>query len=222
MIMRFALLAGAMGLLSSPNGSDAFTLRMSAAPHNMGQPGGGPGQPQPQIPQQMPPQPAAAAAAQPQQLYDANGNPVSMPMVYDANGNLIPFNPAAMMQQQQQAEAAAPAQPAAPADYAPQRNTPPQINPNSDPSFKDPIVVDELPLPQKTKGADSPRPVGYNADAYTMSNTADVYLAQLKQDTKIRKIARMGGDLETANTVFGDDSIREIGESYNENPYTKE
>ena len=220
--MRFALLAGAMGLLSSPNGSDAFTLRMSAAPHNMGQPGGGPGQPQPQIPQQMPPQPAAAAAAQPQQLYDANGNPVSMPMVYDANGNLVPFNPAAMMQQQQQAEAAAPAQPAAPADYAPQRNTPPQINPNSDPSFKDPIVVDELPLPQKTKGADSPRPVGYNSDAYTMSNTADVYLAQLKQDTKIRKIARMGGDFETANTVFGDDSIREIGESYNENPYTKE
>ena len=55
-----------------------------------------------------------------------------------------------------------------------------------------------------------------------MSNTADVYLAQLKQDTKIRKIARMSGDLETANTVFGDETVKQIGDSWVDNPYTKE
>ena len=27
---------------------------------------------------------------------------------------------------------------------------------------------------------------GHNSDAYTMSNTADVYFAQLKQDSKVR------------------------------------
>jgi len=89
--MRFALLAGVLGLLSSPHGSHAFSIRMSAAPklgHHQS----------PQIPnsQQMPQQPA-----QPTQFYDANGNPIDTPMVYDANGNLVPFNLAAVQQQQQ-------------------------------------------------------------------------------------------------------------------------
>ena len=63
---------------------------------------------------------------------------------------------------------------------------------------------------------------GYNSDAYTMSNTADVYFAQLKQDSKVRKMARLSGDLETANKVFNDDSVKSIGDNWNQNPYTKE
>ena len=36
-------------------------------------------------------------------------------------------------------------------------------------------------LPPKTKDAGDPKPVGFNPDAHTMSNTADVYFTQLKQ-----------------------------------------
>jgi len=169
--------------------------QMSAPPPQMQQP------PQPQQQMQMqppPPQPQQQAQApapqQQQQFYDANGNPVSMPMVYDANGNMVPFTPATMQQ-------------------------PPQPAQSQMPGF---VPVIEPPLPQKSKAADSNRKVGFNADAYTMSNTADVYFAQLKQDSKVRKIARMRGDVETANQVFSDESVRQIGESWNENPYTKE
>jgi len=154
-----------------------------------------PPQPLPQAIQPPPPEQQQPPPQQ-QQYFDKDGNPVNMPMVYDSNGNLVPFNP---QQQTQQ-----PAQP----------QTPPQISPVP--------VIAEPPLPPKSKGVDSPRPVGFNADAYTMSNTADVYFAQLKQDSKVRKIARMSGDTETANQVFADDTVAQIGESWNQNPYTKE
>ena len=55
-----------------------------------------------------------------------------------------------------------------------------------------------------------------------MSNTADVYFAQLKQDSKVRKVAWLSGDYERANKVFEDDSVKRIGESWVDNPYTKE
>jgi hypothetical protein len=55
-----------------------------------------------------------------------------------------------------------------------------------------------------------------------MSNTADVYFAQLKQDSKVRKLARMSGDTETANRVFADETVKMIGDSWQANPYTKE
>mmetsp|Transcript_40536 Transcript_40536/g.86319 ORF Transcript_40536/g.86319 Transcript_40536/m.86319 type:complete len:735 (+) Transcript_40536:163-2367(+) len=166
-------------------------------------------QPPPQMvtppqPQQMmqPPPPPPQQQPQQQQFFDQNGKPVSMPMVYDQNGNLVPFNP-----QQMQQEPTQPSQP-------PIAPMPPQINPES--------AVYEPPLPPKTKGTDIPRPAGYNPDAWAMSNTADVYFAQLKQDSKVRKIARMSGDTETANKVFEDESVKKIGESWNQNPYTKE
>mmetsp|Transcript_18587 Transcript_18587/g.40243 ORF Transcript_18587/g.40243 Transcript_18587/m.40243 type:complete len:525 (+) Transcript_18587:102-1676(+) len=147
---------------------------------------------------------------QQQQFFDASGNPVSMPMVYDANGNLVPFNPAAMQQQAQQpaAQQQQPAQPVIPTfDFEP--NLPNALEP---------------PLPPKTKagGNGDPRPTGFNSDSYTMSNTADVYFAQLKQDSKVRKIARLSGDTERSNQVFADDSVKAIGDSFNQNPYTIE
>ena len=150
---------------------------------------------------------------QQQQFFDANGNPVtSMPMVKDANGNLVPFNPQTQSppQQQQQQGTQFNTQ-----QYAPQRNQPPQANPNA-PVFQ--------PNSPKQTGAPLPpqQARGYNSDAYTMSNTADVYFAQLKQDSKVRKMARLSGDIETSNQVFGDDSVQEIGNSWNSNPYTKE
>ena len=170
----------------------------------------------PAQPQQAPrmQQQQQTAVPPPQQFYDANGNPVTTtPMVYDANGNLVPFTPPPPVQQQMQ-------QP--PAVQTQQQQTSsssgvkaPQFVPNTPSSI-------EPPLPAKTKSTDSPRPVGYNADAYAISNTADVYFAQLKQDSKVRKIARLQGDLETSEKVFGDTSVREIGDSWNSNPYTKE
>lgn len=143
---------------------------------------------QPPPPQfQQPPPPQAA------QFYDANGNPITMPMVYDAYGNLVPFNP--MQSQQQQLSQ----QPAQPNTFYP-------------------------PLPPKTKATPdkSQAPMGYNPDAFTMANTADVYFAQLKQDSKVRKLARMSGDIETANKVFADETVKQIGDSWTSNPYTKE
>ena len=153
--------------------------------------------PQPQATQPPPPPPPQPqlppppSQPQPQQFFDADGNPIAMPMVYDASGNLVPLSSL------------------------------PQVPP---PQMPPPVVpVVEPPLPPKTKGTEEgPRPVGYNADAYTMANTADVYFSQLKQDSRVRKAARMAGDVDAANKVFEDDSIRRIKESWNENPYTKE
>ncbi|KAL7473464.1 hypothetical protein ACHAXS_013909 [Conticribra weissflogii] len=87
-----------------------------------------------------------------------------------------------------------------------------------------PVAVVEPPLPPTTKPrpADSPRPVGYNPDAYTLSNTADVYFAQLKRDSKVRKEAWLKGDTESANKVFEDESVKAIGDMWVENPYTRQ
>ena len=161
-------------------------------------------QPPPQqFAQQPPPIQQPVAQTQPQ-FYDQNGNPITtMPMIYDANGNLVPFNPTAPPVPQQAPQPIQQAQPGAP--------LPPQF-----------VPVAEPPLPAKTKGTSDHRPVGYNADAYTMSNTADVYFAQLKQDSKVRKQAWLSGDVERANKVFDDDSVKQIGDSWVENPYTKE
>eukprot|EP00578_Thalassiosira_sp_NH16_P016919 CAMPEP_0181123046 /NCGR_PEP_ID=MMETSP1071-20121207/25661_1 /TAXON_ID=35127 /ORGANISM="Thalassiosira sp., Strain NH16" /LENGTH=1033 /DNA_ID=CAMNT_0023208103 /DNA_START=49 /DNA_END=3150 /DNA_ORIENTATION=+ len=181
------------------------------------QPQFGQQQPPPQQ-QQPPPQQQAIQQPPPQQFFDANGNPVSMPMVYDANGNLVPFNPAAAVQQPQAVAPQQLQQPPPPQNQQQQQQSlqmPHHISP-------DLLAAMEGSLPPKTKGTDDPRPAGFNPDAFTMSNTADVYFAQLKQDSKVRKIARMTGDVETANRVFADDTVRQIGESWNENPHTKE
>eukprot|EP00986_Skeletonema_menzelii_P021272 scaffold33830_cov143-Skeletonema_menzelii.AAC.1 len=160
---------------------------------------------------QQPPQQQAAAAVPPppqqQQFYDANGNPVSMPMVYDANGNLVPYYPPPPPPQQQPMQ---------------QQQQPARAQPiNAGPSMEP--VAWEPPLPNnpKTSGGD-PRPVGYNADSYAVSNTADVYFAQLKQDSRVRKRAWLSGDKETANQVFTDPSVKQIRDGWVDNPYTKE
>mmetsp|Transcript_4531 Transcript_4531/g.9647 ORF Transcript_4531/g.9647 Transcript_4531/m.9647 type:complete len:1029 (-) Transcript_4531:237-3323(-) len=156
-----------------------------------------PGIAPPQPPMQSPPQPSQQQQQQQQQFYDQFGNPVTMPMVYDQNGNLVPFNPAGMGM------------------------APPQAQIPSPPNMQQPI---EPPLPQvtKTRPTDSPRPVGYNPDAYSISNTADVYFAQLKLDSKIRKEAWLKGDKEFANKPFADDSVKAIRDMWVDNPYTKE
>ena len=147
---------------------------------------------------------------QAQQFYDANGNPVSLPMVYDAYGNLVPYNPMPVQQQQQSYQ------------MPPQQQLPVPLPPGGGGYAPSLEFLDATPLPPKTKGTDVPRPAGYNPDAFAMSNTADVYFAQLKQDSKVRKLARMSGDLETANKVFADESVKMIGDSWQANPYTKE
>ena len=146
-------------------------------------------------PQQQPPL---------QQFYDQYGNPLppmQMPMVYDQYGNLVPYYPQQFSSQQQ-----------------------PQMQPTQvqlTPSYNEPL---EPPLPPTTRPRqqDGPRPVGYNPDAYTMSNTADVYFAQLKRDSRVRKEAWLRGDKETASKVFEDEGVKKIRESWVDNPYTRE
>eukprot|EP00586_Coscinodiscus_wailesii_P021758 CAMPEP_0172518606 /NCGR_PEP_ID=MMETSP1066-20121228/290921_1 /TAXON_ID=671091 /ORGANISM="Coscinodiscus wailesii, Strain CCMP2513" /LENGTH=312 /DNA_ID=CAMNT_0013301031 /DNA_START=164 /DNA_END=1104 /DNA_ORIENTATION=- len=67
-------------------------------------------------------------------------------------------------------------------------------------------------------GADGPRPVGRNRDADSISNKADVYFAQLKMDSRIRKQAFMDGDTEKSNEVFGDERVVELGETLQRDP----
>eukprot|EP00577_Skeletonema_sp_RCC1716_P005951 CAMPEP_0113418508 /NCGR_PEP_ID=MMETSP0013_2-20120614/26249_1 /TAXON_ID=2843 ORGANISM="Skeletonema costatum, Strain 1716" /NCGR_SAMPLE_ID=MMETSP0013_2 /ASSEMBLY_ACC=CAM_ASM_000158 /LENGTH=644 /DNA_ID=CAMNT_0000305759 /DNA_START=106 /DNA_END=2040 /DNA_ORIENTATION=+ /assembly_acc=CAM_ASM_000158 len=149
---------------------------------------------------QQPPPPQAAVPPPPppqQQFFDANGNPVSVPMVYDTNGNLVQYTPP-------------------PAQQQPMQQQPVQTTPSLEP------VPWEPPLPPNPKRGDDPRPQGYNADSYAVSNTADVYFAQLKQDSRVRKRAWLSGDKETANQVFTDQTVKEIREGWVDNPYTKE
>jgi hypothetical protein len=157
------------------------------------------GQPQMQQPPSqamVPPQMQQPQQQQQQQFYDQNGNPVNMPMVYDQNGNLVPYYPPQQQMMQQ------------------------PLNPV--PSFEPATYEPPLPPTTKERESDGPRPVGYNADAYAVSNTADVYFAQLKQDSRVRKRAWLAGDKETANQVFADESVTSIRDKWVDNPYTKE
>jgi hypothetical protein len=89
--------------------------------------------------------------------------------------------------------------------------------------------------PTKSAGADLPppgrrvsrtdragKPVGRNRDADTISNTADLYFAQLKRDSSVRTYARQRGDDDEADAVFADEGIKELDGILTENPYLKE
>lgn len=56
----------------------------------------------------------------------------------------------------------------------------------------------------------------------TISCKADVYLAQLKRDSTVRKIAQQLGDNEKANDVFGDSGIQELETWVQANPHTED
>ena len=231
MILKFSLLAAAGVALLSSSATDAFvpskrTTRPIQLRSSLGGGGDGGGAvPSPELLKKMgltedewqkrqnravgpPPgmsplgpagqiqqQPPPQAAPQQQQFFDANGNPVNMnmPMVYDANGNLVPYYPPPQQQQMQQQQAQQPIDPLEP----------------------------PLPPNPKTQGTD-PKPQGYNKDAYAVSNTADVYFAQLKQDSRVRKRAWLSGDKESSNQVFTDPTVTEIRDNWVDNPYTKE
>lgn len=64
-----------------------------------------------------------------------------------------------------------------------------------------------------------PRPVGRNRDADAISNTSDLYLAQLKYDSSVRNVARYRGDVEKANAVFQDEGIQKLKDDLLKNPY---
>ena len=143
--------------------------------------------------QQPPQQPPQFQPQAQQQMY-----------VKDEYGNLVPYNPPPPPIQSQ---------------YTPPITTEGGYAPSLE-------FLDAMPLPPKTKQNEDMitggRPVGYNPDAFSISNTADLYFAQLKQDSKVRKLARMRGDTDTANRVFEDETVRRIGDSWRPNPYTQE
>lgn len=75
------------------------------------------------------------------------------------------------------------------------------------------------PAPQRRT---EPRKQGRNRDADTISNTADLYFAQLKRDSTVRTIARYTGDVDKANAVFQDPGVEELNHLIKTNPYLKE
>mmetsp|Transcript_18377 Transcript_18377/g.27720 ORF Transcript_18377/g.27720 Transcript_18377/m.27720 type:complete len:733 (+) Transcript_18377:106-2304(+) len=188
----------------------------------------------PQMQQAAVPPPPQQPQMQQQQFYDANGNPIDMPMVYDANGNLVQFYPPPPpqqqpMQQQPEQEQGPPTN----LNYQQLMQQDPEDPPmhqqlmqhlcpeDSTPSFEPVPLEPPLPPNPKTLG-DEPRPQGYNEDAYAVSNTADVYFAQLKQDSRVRKRAWLSGDKDTANQVFTDPTVTVIKDQWVDNPYTRE
>ena len=83
--------------------------------------------------------------------------------------------------------------------------------------------VDNYPTPQYQVngiGIDG-RKIGRNRDSDMISNSGDVYMAQLKRDSTTRNLARYAGDDAKANAVFHDAGIQDI-QGPEENPYLKE
>jgi len=179
------------------------------------------------------PPPPQQPQMQQQQFYDANGNPIDMTMVYDANGNLVQFYPPPPPQQQpmQQQQPEQEQVPSMNYDALMQQDPDPPMQQqqlmqhlcpkDSTPSLESVPLEPPLPPNPKTLG-DEPRPQGYNEDAYAVSNTADVYFAQLKQDSRVRKRAWLSGDKDTANQVFTDPTVTVIKDQWVDNPYTRE
>jgi len=63
------------------------------------------------------------------------------------------------------------------------------------------------------------RKTGRNRDADSISNTADIYFAQLKRDSTVRTAARQAGDLDTANQAMAHPDIEKMKDLVNKNPY---
>ncbi|CAJ1949504.1 unnamed protein product [Cylindrotheca closterium] len=76
------------------------------------------------------------------------------------------------------------------------------------------------PTGMKEKRTDvAGRPTGRNRDADGISNTSDLYFAQLKRDSTVRTLARQRGEDEVAQAVMEDGGIKELGNMLVENPY---
>jgi len=155
--------------------------------------------PPPPVPQQQPPpqqyqQPAAAAAPPPVPPVD--------PSSLSVEEQAAMFRQM-MMQQQPQTT---PQQP-----YAQQQQQPQQQYNEPPPPPKNflPGGVDEVG-----------RKIGRNRDADAIQNSADLYFAQLKQDSRTRNYARYRGDYDEANKVFADPTINDI--TIPVNPYLRE
>eukprot|EP00526_Cylindrotheca_closterium_P007846 CAMPEP_0113602584 /NCGR_PEP_ID=MMETSP0017_2-20120614/834_1 /TAXON_ID=2856 /ORGANISM="Cylindrotheca closterium" /LENGTH=668 /DNA_ID=CAMNT_0000510941 /DNA_START=55 /DNA_END=2061 /DNA_ORIENTATION=- /assembly_acc=CAM_ASM_000147 len=76
------------------------------------------------------------------------------------------------------------------------------------------------PAGMKEKRTDmAGKPVGRNRDADSISNSADLYFAQLKRDSTVRTLAKNRGEDEVADAVMKDEGIKELENLLVENPY---
>jgi hypothetical protein len=87
------------------------------------------------------------------------------------------------------------------------------------------VVSPLTPLPaqsQRVARTDrAGRPTGRNRDADTISNSADLYFAQLKRDSTVRTLARIRGESNVAEKVFEDEGIKQLDDLLKKNPYLK-
>lgn len=139
-----------------------------------------------------------------------------------------PYPPPAPDPNNPNAQQAPPPYPPYPYPYpppAPDPNNPnaqlPPPPPPPPPGYMDPYA--QYPQPPPVTTPQQPQPdgkrVGRNRDADTIANTADLYFAQLKLDSKIRKQALMRGDTENFNKAFEDDRVNQLKESLQDNPH---
>ena len=151
--------------------------------------------------------------------------------------NQFQNQPQAQPDQNLQAEKTNVAPPSYPPPYPPQQEAqdPQSADPNAQPQpqqqqqqpyqyppnpYPYPPPQYQQPPPQYQQQTSSDgRRVGRNRDADSIANTADLYFAQLKLDSKVRKQAFLSGDNDKANQVFGDERVKVLKETLQDNPH---
>lgn len=85
-----------------------------------------------------------------------------------------------------------------------------------------PATPQQLPPVTRTAKTDEAgRPVGRNPDADKITNTSDLYFAQLKRDSTVRTLGRIRGDDGVSEAIFEDTGITELSGLLKENPFLK-
>lgn len=79
--------------------------------------------------------------------------------------------------------------------------------------------VEPPPVSRVSREDRAGRPMGRNPDADKITNTSDLYFAQLKRDSTVRTIARIRENKEVSEAVFQDDGIKELDALLQQNPY---
>ena len=88
--------------------------------------------------------------------------------------------------------------------------------------FREMMAGTAVPTPPPVRVAREDRagrPVGRNSDADKISNTSDLYFAQLKRDSTVRTLARQRDDSNVSEAVFQDDGIKQLDDLLQNNPH---
>jgi len=152
-----------------------------------------------------------------EQMGERQGGPKGYPEQFHDPSTNNPYQQSPQYQPQQYQQ---PPQQQPPQQY----QQPPQQQPLADPNELLNQIAGAQPQYQQQvqpQFQDPSRPVGRNKDADQIANTSDMYFAQLKLDSKIRKRAFLTGDYDTSNKVFDDERVQNLPDELQKNPFIR-